>query len=82
MHETSQWVSAHQRIHHLRAENNRSRVHGSSHRPTLTHVAGDLRENTRIKGETRVQARLHKHGGWESLTVRLAQSTYRLMKLI
>lgn len=73
VHETSQWVSAHQRIHHLWAESNRSRVHGTSHRPTLTHVPGDLRGKTRVKGETGVQIGLYKRrvgkaspSGWPS----------------
>lgn len=73
VHETSRRVGAHQRIHQLRAENKRSSVHGSSHRPTPTHVLCDLRDNARVKGQTRVPARLRKQGvekalpsGWPS----------------
>lgn len=67
VHETSQWVGAHQRIHQLWAENNCSRVHGSSYRPTLTHVLRDLRETTGVKGQMLVQAHLYKHGVMKAL---------------
>lgn len=71
--EISQWVGAHQRIHQLRAENIHGRIHGSGHGLTAAHVLRDLMEDTRVKGQARVQTRVYKHrvvkallSGWPS----------------